>query len=215
MAGFLHAHDNEESATFFFQSLKLKLKAALSQMWDAELYLRLYEPGKSLPYQYTALKLLKEISNDSRIYVHRTGFEPPPIKEEKRLSADLTEIITSSRQYEAIIKEHFPKISEALRVTENLLAQAAPVLTQNEKNIITLSGSELAQAALENPALLPGLSALQEVTHEDKLTREALKTLRRSYWLALPKQPTHAGKGNSTLHNLDAGLIKQLELLEP
>ena len=61
----------------------------------------------------------------------------------------------------------------------------------------------------------PGLSALQEVTHEDKLTREALKTLRRSYWLALPKQPTHAGKGNSTLHNLDAGLIKQLELLEP
>ena len=64
-------------------------------MWDAELHLRLYDPEKSLPYQYRALKLLKEISQDSRIYVHRTGFEPPPLKEEKRLTGDLTEIKNS------------------------------------------------------------------------------------------------------------------------
>lgn len=42
LEGFIHEHDNEESATFFYQSLKMKLKAALAQMWDAELYLRLY-----------------------------------------------------------------------------------------------------------------------------------------------------------------------------
>jgi hypothetical protein len=215
LAGFVHEHDNEESATFFYQSLKMKLKAALAQMWDAELYLRLNEPAKSLPYQYTALKLLKEISNDSRIYVHRTGFEPPPIKEEKRLSADLTEIFNATQNYEAIIKEYFPKISLALNVTESLLAQKSSTLSQKEKSLLVQSGSELAKAALENPSLLPGLSALQEVTtHEGALNIETLKTLRKSYWLALPKQPAQAGKRNSTVHDLDTKLIQQLELLE-
>lgn len=215
MAKFVHQHDNEESSTFFFQSLKMKLKAALAQMWDAELYLRLNEPEKSLPYQYIALKLLKEISNESRIYVHRTGFESPPIKEEKRLSADLNEIFNATQGYEAIIKEHFPKISEGLRVTEKLFTQPSLTLTQKEKNILLQSGSELAQAALENPFLLPGLSALQELTsHEGPLKIETLKTLRKSYWLALPKQPAQTGKGNLTLHDLDNKLIHQLELLE-
>jgi hypothetical protein len=216
LAGFVHEHDNEESATFFFQSLKMKLKAALAQMWDAELYLRLYEPEKSLPYQYTALKLLKEISNDSRIYVHRTGFEPPPIKEEKRLSADLNEIPNATLDYEAIRKEYFPKISEALTITEKLLAQQASTLTQKEKNSLIQSGIELSQAALENPVLLTGLSALKEITtHERPIKTETLKTLIKSYWLALPEQPAQAGKNNSTLHELDTKLIQQLELLEP
>lgn len=212
LAGFVHEHDTEESATFFFQSLKLKLKAALAQMWDAELYLRLNEPEKSLPFQYTALKLLKEISNDSRIYVHRTGFEPPPIKEEKRLSADLNEVFTTTHRYEAIIKESFPEISKALNLTEKLLAQQAPALTQKEKDILLRSGSSLAQAALENPSLLPGLTALKEITIENKFNVEMLKTLRRSYWLALPKQPAQAGTGNLTVHPLDNKLIQQLEL---
>ncbi len=216
-AEFVHQHDNEESATLFIQSLKLKLKAALAQMWDAELYLRLYEPEKSLPYQYAALKLLKEISNDSRIYVHRTGFEPPPIKEEKRLSADLNEIFNASHNYAADIKKYFPKISEALPLTEKMLAKKTGHLSPAERNILTQSGSELAQAALENPELLEGLSALRAIignTTNTDFTRQ-LKLLRKSYWMALPKQPAQSGKQNSTLHFLDEQLIKQLELLEP
>lgn len=215
MAEFAHEHDNAESATFLFQSIKMKLKAALAQMWDAELYLRLYEPEKSLPYQYTALKLLKEISNDSRIYVHRTGFEPPPIKEEKRLSADLNEIFNGTMAYQALIKEYYPNISTALNVSEKLLARQSSSLTQNEKNLILQSGSELARAALENPVLLPGLSTLNEITTENNLNIETLKILRKSYWMALPKQPAQAGKNKSTLHDLDQKLIQQLELAEP
>lgn len=215
LAGFVHEHDNEESATFFYQSLKMKLKAALAQMWDAELYLRLYEPEKSLPYQYAALKLLKEISNDSRIYVHRTGFEPPPIKEDKRLSADLNDIVTASREYQVLIKEYFPNISTALNVTEKLLAQGATTLTPKEKNLLIQSGSELAREALENPSLLEGLTALQEVTgQEGDLNTKTLKTLRNVYWLALPKQPAQAGKSNSILHDLDTKLIQQLAIPE-
>lgn len=215
LAAFGHKHDTEESATFFFQSLKLKLKAALAQMWDAELYLRLYEPEKSLPYQYTALKLLKEISNDSRIYVHRTGFEPPPIKEEKRLSADLNEVFNSTNVFQHEKNLRFTKISDALRIVEKLLAQNAQRISGKEKNTLVQSGNELAQAALENPSLLEGLSALRQITdHAENIESKSLLTLRKAYWQSLPVKPVPAGKNNSILHTLDGQLLKQLEVPE-
>ena len=118
---FVHAHDGDEEATFFIQSIKSKLKAAVTIMWDAELYLRLYQPEKSLPYQYQALKLLKEISQDSRIYVHRTGFDPPPLKEEKRLTGDLKEIKNSTAEENNDYAELYPNIRAALTTIEKLL----------------------------------------------------------------------------------------------
>ncbi len=209
LEGFIHEHDNEESATFFYQSLKMKLKAALAQMWDAELYLRLYEPEKSLPYQYTALKLLKEISNDSRIYVHRTGFEPPPIKEEKRLTADLNDVNPARHTYESPDEKYFPGISAALQVVEDIISRSNKTLSPGEKNKLLASGSELAQAALENPALLQGLTALKTVT-SGKFSHDNLITLRQTYWLALPERPSAAGKNRSTLHELDNALLQNL-----
>lgn len=209
LEGFIHEHDNEESATFFYQSLKMKLKAALAQMWDAELYLRLYEPEKSLPYQYTALKLLKEISNDSRIYVHRTGFEPPPIKEEKRLTADLNEVNPARHTYESPDEKYFPGISAALQVVEDIISRSNKTLSPGEKNNLLASGSELAQAALENPALIQGLTALKTVT-SGEFSDDDLITLRQTYWLALPERTSAAGKNRSTLHELDNSLLQNL-----
>lgn len=66
-------------------------------MWDAELHLRLYEPEKSLPFQYEALKYIQEIKNSARIYVHRIGFDPPPIKEESRLTGKIKDIKSYSK----------------------------------------------------------------------------------------------------------------------
>ena len=84
LAEYTHNHQNAEMATLFEESLRSKLMRAMNEMWDAELYLRLYQPEASLPYQYRALKLIQEIKNAARIYVHRIGFDPPPIKEDKR-----------------------------------------------------------------------------------------------------------------------------------
>lgn len=218
LKGFVHNHDNEESATLFIQSLKLKLKAALAQMWDAELYLRLYEPEKSLPYQYTALRLLKEISNDSRIYVHRTGFEPPPIKEEKRLSADLTEIPDASRTYETEPKRLFPRITEALQITEKILTNKSRTIPKADQLILTQSGNELAQAAIENPALLEGLNALKNLTSDSNQNSDVIKNLeilKKSYWLALPAHPAQSGKKSKTLHTLDEQFIRNLDSSQP
>lgn len=93
LSEYMHAHDSEEVNTYFEQSTKGALKAALEQMWQAELYLRLFEPEKSLPFQYKALELLKTVQQKSRVYVKRTGYDPPPIKEqEKRLSGELKDL---------------------------------------------------------------------------------------------------------------------------
>ena len=93
LSEYMHAHDSEEVNTYFEQSTKGALKAALEQMWQAELYLRLFEPEKSLPFQYKALEYLKTVQQKSRAYVKRTGYDPPPIKEqERRLSGELKEL---------------------------------------------------------------------------------------------------------------------------
>ncbi|MBN8576175.1 MAG: hypothetical protein J0L66_04500 [Cytophagales bacterium] len=213
LAAFAHQHDDGEVATFFIESMRTKLKAALTVMWDAELHLRLYEPEKSLPYQYTALKLLKEISNDSRIYVHRTGFDPPPLKEEKRLSGDLTEIKSGTTTSRTTSATAYPAIRQAQQLIEQLLeSEASPTLVQ--KNILRSAGVELATAALEHPGkYLEGLSLLKVVTEEvpDRETpRSIWLTLRQIFWQLVPPAPATPSLKGSAQHPLQQQFLLNL-----
>ena len=218
LEAFAHNHDDGEEATFFVQSVRAKLKAALTVMWDAELYLRLFEPEKSLPYQYTALKLLKEISNDSRIYVHRTGFDPPPLKEEKRLSADLSEIYTSTATNKQEMKDRFPEIRKALQRIEFLLAQSNPLLTSESKEQFHKAGQELVTVALEQPGqFLDGLSLLKKVTDDAISQAElpvALRSLQNTFWKVLPQQPIAPKMNELMMHPLDAQFLNSLEQIQ-
>ena len=91
MAEYVHSHDDAETNTFYEQSTRSLLKMALEQMWQSELHLRLYEPEKALPFENKALEYLKQAQQKARVYVKKTGFDPPPIKEkEKRLTGELT-----------------------------------------------------------------------------------------------------------------------------
>lgn len=214
LAAFAHNHDDSEVATFFIQSIRTKLKAALTVMWDAELYLRLYQPEKSLPYQYTALKLLKEISNDSRIYVHRTGFDPPPLKEEKRLSADLSEVNSPAQQSLADTKVEFPNIRKAYNLTEAMLTQKQFTISESMQQDFVRAGQEYSALVLENPSLLKGLSLLKSFS-ENKVTdsdaENQTKELRRFLWRALPagvSSPSQQQQGN---HALDELFLNQLK----
>jgi hypothetical protein len=85
-------HDNAEDAQFFDPELKKQLKATLTEMWKAELQLRLYKPQDALPFEYKALRLLKDLQQKSRMYVAKTSYNPPALKLEKRLSGDLSKI---------------------------------------------------------------------------------------------------------------------------
>lgn len=214
LEAFAHNHDDGEQATFFIQSVREKLRAALTVMWDAELHLRLYDPEKSLPYQYTALKLLKEISNDSRIYVHRTGFDPPPLKEEKRLSGDLDEINTSTGKLNQTEKEQYPAIRKALVKTEQLLTKNN-AMTSADQSLFYQAGQELAAVAVQQPGkYLEGLSWLKQLADGNLNTEEQRTTLlriRKMLWQVLPSQPVSPGKNPVTLHELDRQFLESYE----
>lgn len=100
---YIHNHEDAEMNTFYEESTKGMLKMALEQMWQSELYLRLFEPEKALPYQEKALDYLKTVQQKSRVYVKRTGYDPPPIKEEeKRLSGELEKLSEQIRKKQEI-----------------------------------------------------------------------------------------------------------------
>ena len=212
---FVHAHDGDEEATFFIQSIKSKLKAAVTIMWDAELYLRLYQPEKSLPYQYQALKLLKEISQDSRIYVHRTGFDPPPLKEEKRLTGDLKEIKNSTADENDDYAELYPNIRAALTAIEKLLQKNSLMLSQNQKDIFTKAAQELGELELKKPgAHLKTLSLISSVIHDEGLSIEkknSLLKIRESFWKVLPQETMTPQSRSAATHDLDLQFLKNLE----
>ncbi|MBX2945287.1 MAG: hypothetical protein KF725_05600 [Cyclobacteriaceae bacterium] len=213
---FLHAHDSDEEATFFAQSIKMKLKAAITVMWDAELHLRLYDPEKSLPYQYKALNLLKEISQDSRIYVHRVGFDPPPLKEEKRLTGDLSELRNSTYHYELIRQANYPSIRTALSVIQQRIDDPKSKFSPSDKQVFLKAGQELSVVALQNPKYIEQLSLLKALA-ENELTAPERKLilikLQKAFWEILPLAPRAAGKEASARHALDQQFIKNLEAL--
>jgi hypothetical protein len=97
MAEYGHVHDQPESATLFDDATKKILRRALVAMWDAEKSLRAIAPNAALPPEHKALEAVKELQQADRIYLHKTAFEPPPIKEDIRMSGDMTGAASSKR----------------------------------------------------------------------------------------------------------------------
>lgn len=212
---FAHLHDDTEEATFYIQSVKAKLRAALTMMWDAELHLRLFDPQKSLPYQYKILNLLKEIANDSRIYVHRSGFDPPPIKEDKRYSADLSEIHNSTNQYATEREDAFISIREAITLLSHFQERGLTALTTEDKKTLTQAGQTLAALSVNEPVrYLQALRAIHAVTNAtpqaSELT-ELLKELQYELWKNLPGKERVLAPDSRQLHALDRAMIQELE----
>lgn len=90
---FGHTHDIPEAATLLDPETKRLLRAALNEMWRAELHLRSGEPKLALPYEYRALDFIKQVQQASRIYLARVGTELPPIDEGRRLTGDRSGVI--------------------------------------------------------------------------------------------------------------------------
>lgn len=84
-----HAHDEAENATLYDEETKKVLRRALVAMWDAEKALRAITPKAALAPEHKALEAIKELQQAERIYLHKTAFVPPPIKEDKRMTGDM------------------------------------------------------------------------------------------------------------------------------
>jgi hypothetical protein len=97
MQRFGHVHDQEDNATIFDPQTKAILKRALAAMWEAEKALRAVSPRAALAPEYKALAAIKELQAAERVYLHRTAFEPPALKEEKRMTGDMVGAMSTKR----------------------------------------------------------------------------------------------------------------------
>jgi len=83
-----HMHDRPEAATLLDPDTRRILKAALNEMWQAELHLRQADPGQALPYEYKALEYIKQVQQAERIYLARAGVQLPQADPNRRLTGD-------------------------------------------------------------------------------------------------------------------------------
>ncbi len=208
---FLHNHDDPEESTLFSQSLKSKLRQAMAEMWDAELHLRLYTPEKSLPYQYRALKLIQEIKNSARIYVHRIGFDPPPIKEDKRLTGDLEEVKTFQKKEDVALEDSFESIRKSItRITEILAKNSRT--NKADKVLFVAAGNELARLAIQNPGKYLGtLQRLKFLSESDQSSVKEMRAIQFGLWEALPALKKSPSKTAIYENDMNSLMLKELE----
>jgi len=208
---FIHDHGDPESATLFEESLKVKLLKALSEMWDAELYLRLYEPEKSLPYQYKALQYIQEIKNSARIYVHRIGFDPPPIKEDKRLSGKLDEVSGYRKKDNITEEEQVPAIKQAI-VRLGLTLEGLSEISETDIPLFEDAGKELSLKAIEYPGkFLHTLQKLRDIIEASDRSIATLTEVRSGLLEAVPKPVINPDKSGTYTDEINQLLLKELE----
>jgi len=163
MDQYAHKHDTAEDATFFEPQLKAQLKATLTEMWNAELRLRTYRPAQALPYEYKALRLLKDLQQKSRAYVAKSTFKTTPLKLEKRLTGELIAIKSSSSngKYESE-NNHKPTLKQALGLLES--SKDGQPRTVQEINLFMQAQQALLAGASAAPAqYLPAIKALKKI----------------------------------------------------
>ncbi|MDT3404620.1 DUF4175 family protein [Mucilaginibacter terrae] len=190
MDAFTDKHDNAEDATFLEPAAKAQLKATLNEMWKAELRLRLYKPQEALPYEYKALRLLKDLQQKSRSFVAKTSYNPPPIKPEKRLTGDLSKITEPvSQQNIKPTADKFETLKKAATILEQSKHQ---VLTAADKRILQLAGQQLAVQASAQPGIyLKAVSAMRRIlASENKVSGTDRSIVEKAIQKSLPGSKT-------------------------
>ncbi len=180
----VHAHDSEESATFFATETKRTLKSSLANMWEAELRLHLADPEGALPYEYRALRLLKEVQQASRVYVRRVGFGTPPLDPGRRFTGELDDIRTRRPRQETEKTSIQPAARRALAALETEVpeAGAARVLADRLRDAATeLAGKTVGEG---EPAVDLGLLEMLRAAAESLRAGSALTPDQRAGLIA-------------------------------
>ena len=185
MEAYVHKHDDAETADFLEPAVKAKLRAVLDQMWAAELRLRTGQLAAARPYEYRALKLLKEVPQQTRAYVKKAGFGPPPMPEATlRLTGELAGAEAPQRQRVLPAPAAQPAVRAALRWLA--ATPAAGPTGPADTRVLEQAGSVLAGAALQRPGVyLPALRALRELVADARAGRPTCTECRRPVERAL------------------------------
>lgn len=199
----VHQHDMAENATLLAASVKAKLKAALAEMWEAELRLRTYRPAEALPFEYRALNALKEMQQDARLYVQRTGIEPTPLDPARtRLSGKLDAIASHVARDSAADAVLLPAVRSAIAALQSARGNS---LDATALAALSAAETELAPLAAGDARHLETLRAVRVLKDRARARRVCsgcVDRVIRGLWLALPAAPirpraerTSAGAG--------------------
>lgn len=163
MDSYTHKHDIAEDATFFEPEMKAQLKEVLTEMWSAELQLRVNKPQSALPFEYKALRLLKDLQHQSRVYVAKTTTKAANLKEEKRLTGEL-EGVNESIQINRVLVDS--KREKSLKSLLELLEKGKERYPYNAEDKALWKEAEgyLMEAARDNPtSFLPALKGMKNL----------------------------------------------------
>jgi hypothetical protein len=154
-------HDNAEDATYFTPAVKAQLKATLTEMWNAELRLRTYKPQEALPYAYKALRLLKDLQQQSRSYVAKTGVKTTPLNPAKRLTGELAAIqvpVQRAMRAEGLTEE------EVMRIVLGLLEAGPRIMGDGSRGLMGQVERRLGKEAASRPGeFLAGYQAMRKI----------------------------------------------------
>lgn len=206
MAEYVHSHDDAETNTFYEQSTRSLLKMALEQMWQSELHLRLYEPEKALPFENKALAYLKEAQQKARVYVKKTGFDPPPIKEkEKRLTGELTKFNAN----QTISKEFFEAETRLLAASIIDILEKEKIDNSDKQKILRL-GQALSELPNIKSLIIRDIQAIINTKMVTKQQKENLKTSLLAV-LSFENQKNKGGKTTTNNKALETAFRKHLK----
>jgi hypothetical protein len=169
MDEYAHKHDIAEDATFFEPELKKQLKAVLNEMWSSELRLRTYKPQEALPFEYKALRLLKDLQQKSRAYVAKTTLKTTKLKMEKRLSGELDKIAQPTQNATFENTDH---TAEELKMLLSILEyrKMGKVFNYGDRELLRVGERELILAASTQPtSYLNALKGLRKISTANKV----------------------------------------------
>ena len=130
-------------------------------MWNAELRLRTYKPQEALPYAYKALRLLKDLQQQSRAYVAKTGVKTTPLNPAKRLTGELAAIqapVQRAARGEGLTEE------EILRIVLGLLEAGPRMVGEGSRVLMGQAERRLGKEAASRPGeFLAGYQAMHKI----------------------------------------------------
>ena len=170
MDPYIHKHDDAETADFLEPAVKAKLHAVLDEMWAAELRLRTGQPAAARPYEYRALRLLKQVQQQTRAYVKKAGLTPTPLPEATlRLTGELKGAAAPQLRETVAAPASQPTVRAALRW---LATQHGQPARPTDAAALEQAGAALAQAASQKPGLyLPALRAIRQLATDARAGR--------------------------------------------
>jgi len=144
------------------------LKATLTEMWKAELQLRMFKPNDALPFEYKALRLLKDLQQKSRAYVAKTSYNPPPLKMDKRLSGDLSKIGQPvNKQDIKAAEDRYVALKKAITILEQL--KYTHNINSVDHATLQLAEQQLSEHASAEPGIyLPAITAMHRLLATEK-----------------------------------------------